>query len=298
MVLALNAVLSGLGRMDLANYIQSAGRVVIVVVAGALLYSGRGIESLLIAYSASYVLIHIASLIYIRRMAPIRILRTDNLDIHCAKSLLRFGGAMFSSSIMNMLFDPFNKLMLSRYAGVSSIAVYDIVYRGSGQIRALIETGFRALMPEISRIGANMTTQARNRISQLNHHATKLLFLFGIPLYAGLIMFITPFLKLWLKEKFVDELPVAFMIMLVGTFISLFGVPAYYTLLGTGMVRYTLIAQFIQSIVSAMIILAIIFIFRCQLSIEAVFLAVSFATMVRIIYLRLQNYQKVLKVRL
>jgi MATE family multidrug resistance protein len=46
-VQALNATLSGLGRMDLANYIQSAGRIVAVSIAIFLLYSGRGIESLL-----------------------------------------------------------------------------------------------------------------------------------------------------------------------------------------------------------------------------------------------------------
>ncbi len=108
MVQALNAVLSGLGRMDLANYIQSAGRVVVVVVAGILLYSGRGIESLLIANITSYMLIHIASLIYIRRIARIRLLRMDNLDAHRGRGLLRFGSAMFCSSIMGMLFDPFN----------------------------------------------------------------------------------------------------------------------------------------------------------------------------------------------
>jgi len=293
-VQTLNAVLSGLGRMDLANYIQSVGRVVVVLVAGILLYSGRGIESLLIGSISSYLLIHIASLVYMWRIAPIRLLRMDNLDAQRGRHLLRFGSAMFGSSIMSMLFDPFNKLMLSRYAGISTIPVYDIAYRGSMQVRALIGAGFPALMPEISRIGANMTTYARNRISQLNRRAIKLLFLFGVPLYAGLILLLTPLLKFWLREQFIHELPVAFRIMLIGTFISLFGVPAYFTLLGLGMVRYTLMSQFILSAVNALIILIIVFVWH-RISVETISWSVLSATTATTLYLTWSNRRSVLK---
>ena len=297
MVLALNAVLSGLGRMDLANYIQSLGRVVIVVVASILLYIGRGIESLLIANIASYVFIHIATLICIRRIVQIRLLRIDNLDAHRGKRILRFGIAMFSSSIMSMLFDPFNKLMLSRYAGISAVPVYDIAYRGSMQVRALIETGFRALMPEISRIGANMTAQVRDRISAINRRAIKLLFFVALPLYTGLIILLTPLLKIWLKDNFVIELPIAFRIILIGTFIGLFGVPAYYTLLGLGMVRNTLMSQFILSSVNALILLTIVFVFHRGISVETVSVVVLSAITMSTLYLRWQNYRRVLKDR-
>ncbi len=53
-----------------------------------------------------------------------------------------------------MLLSPFNKLMLSRYAGVDSIPVYEIAYTGSMRVRGLAEVGIRALMPEVSRLGA------------------------------------------------------------------------------------------------------------------------------------------------
>jgi O-antigen/teichoic acid export membrane protein len=293
-VQALNAVLSGLGRMDLANYIQSVGRVVAVLVAGILLYNGRGIESLLIASIASYLLIHIASLVCVWRIVHIRLLRMDNLDAHRGRYLLRFGGAMFGSSLMGMLFDPFNKLMLSRYAGISAIPVYDIALRGSMQVRALIEAGLRALMPEISRIGANMTTYARDRISQINRRAIRLIFLFGSPLYAGLIILLTPLLKFWLRQQFVDELPVVFTIMLISSFLSLLSVPAYYTLLGLGMVRYTLMSQVILSGVSALIVLIIVFVWH-RISVETVSWAILTATIATTLYLIWSNRWSVLK---
>lgn len=242
-VQALNATLSGLGRMDLANYIQSIGRTVAVTIAAILLYTGRGIESLLIGSTLSYVCIHVVSLICIRRTAHIRLLRIDNLDVQRGKRILRFGGGLFGGTLVSMLGGPFHKLVLSRYAGVSTIPVYQIAFNGAMQVRNLIEAGFRALMPEISRISANMTRYAKDRISQINRRAMKGIFLFGIPMYIAMFIFATPLLRFWLREEFIQSIPLVFRIMLIATFISLFGVPSFYFLMGMGRVRAIFVSR-------------------------------------------------------
>jgi len=257
-VQALNATLSGLGRMDLANYAQAFGRIVAVTVAVILLYSGQGIKSLLIGNTLSYMFIHIASLICIRRTARIRILRLGNLDFHRGKRILRFGSAVFGGSVIVMMFSPFNKLMLSRYAGVATIPIYEIAFRGSMQVRSLVEAGLRALMPEISRISANMTRNATDRISHTYRRGVKLIFLFGIPMYGVLIIFVPLLLRVWLGEKFVETLPGVFRIMLVGTFISLLGVPAFYTIMGMGNVRFCFVSHVISSFTNVIIVLMIV----------------------------------------
>ena len=253
-VQALNATLSGLGRMDLANYAQSFGRIVAVTVASILLYTGRGIESLLIGNTLSYLFIHIVSLVCIRRTARIRFLRIGNLDAQRGKRILHFGSTVFGGSVISMLFSPFNKLMLSRYAGVATVPMYEIAFTGSMQIRGLFETALRAMMPEVSRIGANMTRYAKDRISQLNRRAMKLIFIFGVPVYMVLVIFAPMLLKLWLGERFVETLPSVFRIMLIGTFLSLLGVPAYHTLMGIGHVRSCFLGFAIPSLVNAFIV--------------------------------------------
>ena len=293
-VQVLNAALSGLGRMDLANWTQSAGRIAAVTTAGFLLYGGHGIESLLIGNTLSYVLIHIVSIIFIWRIVRIRFLQIGNLSSRRSKRLLSFGLGLFGGSLMGMLLSPFNKLMLSRYAGVSVIPVYEIAYNGSMQVRALIEAGLRALMPEISRLGANMTRHAKDRISQIYRRAMRLICLFGILMYGGLIIFLTPLLKFWLKQRFVEELPGVFRIMLISTFVSLLSVPSYYTFLGSGMVRYTLISHIILSSINILMVLAIVFIWH-KISVETVSWTILTAMAVSTLYLTRQNKQKVLK---
>ncbi len=256
MVQALNAVPSGLGRIDLANYIQSLGRIVTVTVATVLLYSGRGIESLLIGSAISYVFIHIASLICIRRIVHIRILRLRNLDVRRGKSILRFGGAVIGGSLMNMMLSPFNKLMLSRYAGVSAIPIYEIAYRGSMEVRGLVEAGLRALMPEISRIGANMTREAKDRIAAINKQSLKLILFAGATLFAVVFLFAGVLLKVWLGDKFVEILPYTLRILLVASFASLIGVPAYYTHMGQGRVHHCFISHIILSLINVAVVIA------------------------------------------
>jgi len=284
----LNATLSGLGRMDLANWTQSAGRIAAVATASSLLYSGRGIESLLIGNIFSYVLVHITTIIVIRRIAHIRLLRIGNLSGRCCKRLLGFGLGLFGGSVISMLLSPFNKLMLSRYAGVSTIPVYEIAYSGSMQVRALIAVGLRALMPEVSRIGANMTGYARDRIAQLNYRAIKLILLFGLPVYAGLFVFCTFLFRIWLRERFVTALPDAFRIMLIATFASLLCVPAYYTLLGLGRVTQCFYSYAIQAGANVFVVLLAIITTR-SLSVMHVVWAALIAMGMTSAYLIWQN---------
>jgi O-antigen/teichoic acid export membrane protein len=288
----LNATLSGLGRMDLANWTQSAGRIAAVATASSLLYSGRGIESLLIGNIFSYVLVHVTTIIVIRRIAHIQLLRIGNLSGRCCKRLLGFGLGLFGGSVMNMLLSPFNRLMLSRYAGVSTIPVYEIAFTGAMQVRALIEAGLRALMPEVSRIGANMTGYAKDRISQIYRRAMRLIFVFGIPMYGGIIILLTPLLKLWLRQTFVTGLPTPFRIMLISTFLSLLSVPSYYTLLGMGMVRHTLTSHVILSCVNALIVLTIVFMGH-NISVETVSWAILTATVLTTLYLNWQSKRRI-----
>lgn len=256
MVQALNAVPSGLGRIDLANYIQSLGRIVAVTIASILLYTGRGIESLLIGNAISYVFIHIASLICIYRIVHIRILQLKNLDIQRGKNILRFGGAVIGGSLMNMMLSPFNKLMLSRYAGVSSIPIYEIAFRGSMEVRSLVEAGFRALMPEISRIGAKMTSEAKERIVAINKQSFKLILFAGAFLFALVFIFAGVLLRVWLGDKFVEILPYTLRILLVASFASLIGVPAYYTHMGQGRVYHCFISHIILSLINVVVVIA------------------------------------------
>ncbi len=254
-VQVLNATLSGLGRMDISNYIQAAGRIIAVIMSTSLLFLRGGIESLLIGNTISYVAISIICLMFIRKKVNFRFFQQSNWSWQRLKKLLSFGSGIFGGSIMVILLDPFNKLMLSRYAGVASIPIYDIAFRASMQIRGVIEASLRAIMPEVSRIGANMTVQTHERIKAINQRALKLIFVLGAPLFVALFIFAKVLLKIWLQTSFNNNIPPAFRIMMIATFFSLLGVPAYYIHMGCGRIRHCFIAMGIQFFVNVAIVI-------------------------------------------
>jgi O-antigen/teichoic acid export membrane protein len=178
--------------------------------------------------------------------------------------------------------------MLSRCAGVATLPIYEIAFTGSMQVRGLIEAAFRALVPEISRIGVDMTIQARDRISQIYRRSMRLIFLLGTPLFAVLAILAPVLLKLWLGDRFVEILPGVLQIMLIGTFLSLLCVPAYYTLMGLGKVHYCLLSHVILSIVNAVVV-GIILLSVGTVSINRIALAVVLAMGTTSFYVVWQN---------
>jgi len=282
------AILTGLGRMDLTHYIHSLSRGINIAVAAFLLMAGFGIKSLLIGSVLSYVFIHAASFVCIRRILHVSLLNFTHPDISRFKRLLHFGGAVFGGSLISLFLSPFNKLILSRYAGISTVPVYEIAYHGSMQVRALMEVGLRALMPEISRIGAVVTPQAKNKIQALNRRAVKFIVFFGTPLYAVLILLAGLLLKLWLKHEFTEAMTGVFRIMSAGTYLSLLCVPAYYTLMGLGKVHFCLASQVIQGAANVLMICTILF-FSGTVSVHSVVTVVMVSMGLTTVYVILQN---------
>lgn len=238
----LQGTLAGLGRMDQANYIWAAESLIKVTVAGSMLASGFGVQSLLIGSVVSHVMVHLASLFFIRQIAPIRIFRKNNIHARHARRMLQFGGTILGGSLIGMITKPLINLLLARYAGVSSLPVYEIAYQGSMKVRSLISVGLHPLMPEFSRL-SSMVEGAGEKISQLYSRAMKLILIVGLPLYVGLLVAAPTLLQLWLRESFVEAIPRAFQVMLIAGFIKLFGAPAEHLLVGLGSVRSEFLAR-------------------------------------------------------
>ncbi|MBN2378068.1 MAG: oligosaccharide flippase family protein [Sedimentisphaerales bacterium] len=281
-VQVLNSTLTGLGRMDQANYLRIVSRLAAVVITIGLLVTGIGIESLLIGNVASYIILHIGSVFFIKRTVHMRLLRIRNWDGKRLVKLFRFGGGVFSSSLMVMFLDPFNKLMLSRWAGVTSIPVYEIAYKSSVMLRGLIETGFRAIVPEVSRIsvGANNTT--RDRISKINHKTIKIIIFIGGPIFGIILATATPILKLWLGDNYLDTFPVVFRIMFIGSFFGLLGSAPYYIIMGLGRVGKFVFIVMVQCGLHVGIILGFIFL-RGSLSVISVAIAIMLSMFISLI---------------
>lgn len=131
---------------------------------------------------------------------------------------------------------PFNRFMLARFAGVDSLPVFDVAWRGSTQIHQIFGVGLQALMPEVSRTASEMSVKSIKRIRSILRRTFSVLLATATPLFLGLFLLAGPLLRVWLGKSFLDVIPPSFRIMLVGTLMSLLAAPAYHFMVGSGRV--------------------------------------------------------------
>ncbi len=258
-VRTVGATLSGLGRIDLWNYSSAASRVIAVASSAALLYAGGGVESLLIAYFLSEAMSHVFYIVVIRKIIRIRYWHIKDFDKQSLKNMIGLGSALMGGTLLNMLVTPFNKVMISRFIGVGSIPLYEIAYNAAMYIRNLVASGLGALTPEISALAGSSNIDVI-RIRHIYNKSMKMIVFWGIPLFIVIYALATPLLELWLRQRYNSLLPMAFRIMLVGSFLSLLGIPAYYTIIGLGRSGKIFLTHIILSGTNILFVCIIVFI--------------------------------------
>jgi O-antigen/teichoic acid export membrane protein len=253
MVDATNATLAGLGRMDLCNYSQFAAQIITAGLGTALLHSGAGIFGLLMASAVSYLCLNAVSLYATHRLLKCSPFAIDCFSIKRAKHLLGFGINLTAGSILAMLLNPLNKIVLAKYAGLSAVPIYDLSFTGCMRIRNLFDSSQKAIIPEVSRLLAHSRAEAYRHARTLNRQSMKIV-LYVAPFYALLVAATTPLLRLWLGSRFDPTSPFTVRVMLVGAFASLMGLPTYYALIGLARASSIFAANLTQLVVNLGII--------------------------------------------
>ena len=243
----INAVLVGLGRLDLAVATMQGGRVFSLVLAVALLLDGRGVMSLPIANLAGNVFVHITSLVLARKITGQGCFALSAFNFAHLRGLMAFGSVVVAASLINFLLSPLSKFALTRYVGPSTVPVYDMAFTMTMQLRGVLDSGFSSLMPEVSRLNALASDEARLRIRAVYRQALKLILVVGLPLFGGAIMLAHVALQLWLGSRFRPDLVPALRVLLLGGFVSLVGVPGYHIILGVRKVKLNFAGFVLQS---------------------------------------------------
>ena len=196
---------------------------------------------------------------------------------------------MFGASILSTAFNPVNKLFVTRFAGIAAVPVYDIAYSASFKIRALFESGFRSLAPEFSSLNALRPREAHASLAKADRQGRKIVLYAGTLLYLAILLFCGPGLHWWLRGRFTPELPQVFRIMLVGSYMSLWGVQSWYSLLGFGRSSRLLYANLVMVLSNISFILAWPLVTARPATLTVVTLATSLGLLISTVYLRWQG---------
>lgn len=148
----ISATTCGLGHMDLYNYAQCGTQGLGICISILLLRSGLGLVALPIGNAAAAICVALLGFSITRHLAGTCLISLRDLSLKRLRTLTAYGSGLAGNSIFTLLFSPFNRLVIARYAGVGSVPLYDIAFGSSMRLRNIFESGQRALIPEIGRV--------------------------------------------------------------------------------------------------------------------------------------------------
>lgn len=245
------ALIEGAGRLDLATKWQLLGPLVILAILATSLFIG----STFAAYSYLVLLclgsaVDLALLWRIRSLLGLQLFSAGPAsgDAGGVMQLLRSGGLLQATSLLNLFLEPVNKLLLNHFAGPAVVTIYDLAMKVVWGIQHLVGAAMRVFL----HIGSQDS-------AAVNRAFARAIVLLGVPVVA---MHIAGVLLLFLAARYwlaIDgtQLTIFFGIATISNLGMIFVTPLYLSLIG----RHDLV-----------------FVFRIQVVLATVNVTVSAAT--------------------
>lgn len=193
------SVLSAFQRMDIYNILLTAFLVEKFLAILVALVMGYGLLGLMVADLLITVLGLVPLIVMTKKHFPHLTVRWVGYDPGVMKTLLKFGAQLQISRIAETVQAHFDKLILSRFIGLSAVSMYDFGSRPGGRLRALPLTAVSSLIPAISALDA---AQDRARIQAALVRSTRYLAIVAVPLFAFFICFAGDIVFIWLGEGY------------------------------------------------------------------------------------------------
>lgn len=153
------------------------------------------------------------------------------------KETLKYTFNMQIITIAAVFFDPIVRIYISKFGDISMVAYYEMANRFIQQIRGLVVTSIRVIVPAIAH--AKEKGISVKESYNTTHNATLYL---SLPIIS-LTILVTPVIStLWFGE--INSIFISFSYILsIGWFFNTLGVAAYLVNLGTGAVKWNTLGQ-------------------------------------------------------
>ena len=288
-VLLVQAIIIGIGRMDIANYSISISRILQVVLVVSLLIAGCGIWSLYFGFLFYNIF---ALLIWIPRLEKvyhIRIFSPLAFKREKLSQLIKFGGLLSTGRFANLFINPFNRVIIARYVGLSEVTYFEIALRVVLAIRTFFSKGLVAILPIISEIQSRAVDSIKPYIS-IHKKGMRFILCWASPLFLLVFVFANPILKYWLGAEFDIQIAQVLRILLLGWFLNLLIVPDYLMFLGFGKVSYSVGEEWIKAVVNFFVIMILIFA-NIDMSLTKVAIVNTVSFVAGFVYLKYQYFR-------
>lgn len=148
-------------------------------------------------------------------------------------------------SISAMLYDPVTKGLLSKFGGLSMVGYYEMAARMINQLRSIIISANGVIVPVV----AEFQEKSPERVNPLYLTSYQILVYLALPVYSLAIICLPFISRIWIGHY--EPIFIIFGTLLAcGWFLNTLNGPAYFTYLGTGELRWSVISHIATAVLN------------------------------------------------
>lgn len=250
-----NGVLTGLQRLDYVNVSGFVNYLVLSLGIVVALELGLGLTGMVIASAAGTLLTIGINAALARRLLPTLALHPIRLfDLPALKVILGYGSIVQVSGLANLLIMQVDRLLLSHFVSLGSVAVYEAGNRLVSQVRSLIVLMVTPLTPAASQL---QVEARQDTIDRLYQRSFKYVASCCIPLFMLTAAVAQPLVTVWLGPSY-GATAVTIQLLSLGFAVNLLTGPGHFMLLGLDRASYTMKASVVGGVINVACCLVLI----------------------------------------
>lgn len=162
------------------------------------------------------------------------------------KEIIGYGVNFQIIAFMRMLYDPVTKALMSKFGGLSMVGYYEMASKMVQKLRSLIVSANRVLVPAIADLQEKIPSKIRN-VYIYNY---RLLFYLSLPIFSAIIVFTPVISKIWIGH-YEKNFMIFSILLAIGWFLNTLNVPAYFSYLGIGKLKYNVLSHIVLGVLNA-----------------------------------------------
>ena len=241
------AIIEGAGRLDLATKWQLAGPLAIVAVLAASFVSGSALGAeRYVALLCGGGFLDMCLLWAVRHSLaiPLRVSTRSSTHLSGVLQLLRSGGLLQATSLLNLFLEPANKFLLNHFVGAAAVTIYDLAMK--------VVWGIQHLVGAAMRVFLHIGSQDRTAVGKT---FAKAIVLLGVPVVAMHVagaLFLFWAARHWMAID-AAQLMIFFGIAAISNLGMIFVTPLYFSLIGQRDLSFIFRTQAVLAVVNVLV---------------------------------------------
>jgi O-antigen/teichoic acid export membrane protein len=248
------SVLTALQRVDAFNALLVGFLLLKLATIAVVLELGYGLMGVMWADLTITIISIVPFVIMARKFVPQLSLRWSGYDAPLMRSLIGFGTKLQVSRIADIVQAHFDKLILSRFVGLSAVSMYDFGSRPGGRLRALPLTAIASLVPAVSALNA---TDEAGRIRAAVVRSTRYLAIVAVGMFAFFLCFAGQFVEVWLGSGF-ERAAMVLRVLSLGHLVGVVASAMSFAAQGMGKPEIQMHTTLVQAVLNVLLSLGLV----------------------------------------